>query len=186
MKKLAFLVALAVQLAVCGCGYNAPSNDVTTTTNGDWEATLTGGTGPTSQMNFVVDFSVTDTTGQASEPLDITSFSFFNQGSCFITGYDQEAVNGTATVSTAMDGTVTGTVTLNITNPPTGAVLTLTGNLTGTSNGTPTTEGTLSNGVVVGSWTMTPGSGPAACSTPTNNPQPPFLMCQGAATCTAP
>jgi hypothetical protein len=62
-----------------------------------------------------------------------------------------------------------------------GNVLTLTGDLTGTSNGTTSTTGTLSNGVVVGTWTLTGGAGDPSC---TGNGD--FLMCQGNNTCTAP
>jgi hypothetical protein len=185
MKKLAVLVGLALQMALCSCN-TAPTNNVTTTTNSTWEAVLTGGTGPMSQLNFVVTFSVTDTTGQPDQPLDVTSFSFFNQGqnSCFVTGTDEEAVSGTATLSTATTGDVTGTFLLNVTSASTGTALALTGNLTGTSNGTPTTTGTLSNGVVEGQWTLTPGTNVSGCNTGTASL--PFLMCQGAATCTAP
>jgi len=133
----------------------------------------------------VVTFSVTDTTGQSNQPLDVTGFSFYNQGACFLPGENQEAVSGTATLTTASTGAVTGTLNLNITSAATGTELILTGNLTGTSNGTTTTTGTLSNGVVVGNWTMTPGTGVTGCSTPTNT-TPTFLMCQGAVTCTVP
>jgi hypothetical protein len=64
---------------------------------------------------------------------------------------------------------------------PPGNVLTLTGNLTGTSNGTTGTTGTLSNGVVEGTWALTGGQGDPSCTGGGS-----FLMCQGAATCTVP
>jgi hypothetical protein len=59
----------------------------------------------------------------------------------------------------------------------------LTGVLTGTSNGTTTTTGTLSNGVVVGSWSLAPGSSADPACTPISS-NAAFVMCQGAATCT--
>ena len=62
MKKLAFLVVLALELAVGGCGTSPPiPTPTTTTTNGNWEAQLTGGTEQASQLNFVTAFSLTIT-----------------------------------------------------------------------------------------------------------------------------
>ena len=74
-----------------------------------------------------------------------------------------------------------GTVVLPMTiaSSTNGSVLTLTGDLTGTSSGTSTTSGTLSNGVVVGSWSLTPGAKATGCNAGTGD----FVMCQGKATC---
>jgi len=186
MKKIAILILVALEIAVCGCG-TTPQNTITTTTNGNWEVQILGGTGPTSQLNFVTSFSVTDTTGIANEPLSITGFGFFNAGPCFVLGADQESESGTATLSTNSAGQVTGTLNFVVTsNSSGGSVLALTGNLTGTSNGTTTTTGTLSNGVVVGNWTLTSGANNASCTTPANSASATFLMCQNAATCTVP
>ena len=55
----------------------------------------------------------------------------------------------------------------------------MTGNLTGTSNGTPQVTGTLSNGVVVGTWMLSGGAGDASCADSGN-----FIMCQGTSPCT--
>jgi hypothetical protein len=185
MKKLAVLavpVVLALLLMVGACN-TTPTSNITTTTNGNWEATLNGGTGASSLMNFVVTFSLTAYTGQSSQALDITGFSFFNAGGCFTPGEDQQSVSGSATLSTASTGAVTGTVNLTI-SAGNGTQLSLVnGSLTGTSNGTTTTTGTLSDGVIVGTWTITPGTGVSGCTTPSN---PTFVMCQGAATCTIP
>ena len=61
MKKVAILALLALELAVAGCGNsNTNSQGLNTTASGNWEAQLTGGTGPTSQLNFVTTFSVTN------------------------------------------------------------------------------------------------------------------------------
>lgn len=188
MKKFAIFAMLALELAVCGCGSNTPKNTITTSTSGNWEAQLLGGTGPTSQLNFVTAFSVTDTTGVVNQPLTFSStnsISFFNANPCFSLGESAESESGSATLKTNTAGQVTGTLNLAITSSTTGAVLTLTGNLTGTSNGTTTTTGTLTNGVVVGTWTLTPGSsGDSSCASPSTPPS--FVMCQGAATCTVP
>lgn len=182
MKKFAILAMLALQLAVAGCG-NTPTNTVTTTTSGNWEAQLIGGTGPTSQLNFVVSFNVTDTTGTANEPLDITGIGFFNAGQCFANGNNATTESGTATLVTNSAGQVTGTLKMIITSSTTGSVLTLNGNVTGNSNGTTTTTGTLTNGVVTGNWTISAGASAPGCVTPSN---PTFVMCQGTSTCTIP
>jgi hypothetical protein len=184
MKKLAILIVLALILAISGCGSRTLNNTpVNTTTNGNWEAELAGGTGAASELNFVTSFTVTDNGTGNNLGLDITGFSFINAGSCFLNGIDASSEIGAATFTTAT-GTdqVTGQLTYTITsNVPTGNVLTLTSytdGLTGTSSGTSSTTGTLSNGVVVGTWSLTGSTGCQGTGT--------FLMCQGTSTCTAP
>ena len=180
MKKLAILALLALELAVGGCGRNnTPQNSSTTTVNGNWEALLSGGTGAASQLNFVTTFTVTDTVGANNQPLDITGFSFFNAGACFANSVGASTWTGNATLNTSGTNQVTGTMNFTVTSViPAGNSLALTGNVTGTSNGTTTTTGTLSNGVVSGTWTLTGGSGCAGTGT--------FIMCQGNSTCTVP
>lgn len=176
MKKFAFLAMLALELAMCGCGTSSNSSTTTNTeATGNWEAQLTGGTEQTSLMNFVTTFTVTN-----SGPLNITGFGFFNSGACFTTGANAETVTGNATFTTTSTNSVTGTLNLTVTSATTGAVLTLQpGTLTGTSNGTTTTTGTLSNGVVIGNWNLTAGSN-SQCS---GSMQGSYILCQGTATC---
>jgi hypothetical protein len=177
MKKFALLILLALELAVCGCANNSPNTTVNTTTSGSWEVQMTGGTGEASQLNFVTTFSVLN-----SGPLTITGFSFFNTGKCFGNTVGAETETGSTTLTTSSTNTVTGPFTFTVTSAtPPGNVLTLTGNLTGTSNGTTGTTGTLSNGVVEGTWALTGGQGDPSCTGGGS-----FLMCQGAATCTVP
>jgi len=177
MKKLAILMVLALELAVCGCGTTTPTNQINTQTSGNWEVQLIGGTSEASKLNFVTAFSVTN-----SGPLDITGFSFFNNGACFANGVNTSTETGSATLVTGSTNQVTGTLTFTVTSTtPPGNTLTLNGNLTGTSNGTIGTTGTLTNGIVVGKWQLTGGAGDPSCSA-----QGTFLMCQGTATCTAP
>ena len=181
MKKLAFLMVLALEMAVCGCGTSPPANTVSTSTSGFWEAQLVGGTGAASQLNFVTAFNVTNVGA-----LDITSFSFINGGACFATGVKGSTEAGSASFTTDTGtGQVTGSLSYTVTAvTPSGNVLTLTspdGGLTGTSNGTTTTTGTLTNGVAVGTWTLTGGQGDPSCSASGT-----FTMCQGKTTCTAP
>ena len=172
--KVALLVLLALELAVCGCGNSNDSTSGGTTTTGNWEAQLTGGTEQASLLNFVTSFSVTN-----SGPLDITGISFLNTGACFANGVNGATVSGNADFTTSSTNAVTGTMSLTITSTTSGSVLTMTGDLTGTSDATSTTTGTLSNGVVVGSWSLTPGSGAADCNTGSGS----FTMCQNKATC---
>jgi hypothetical protein len=186
MKRLAFLIVLALELAVGGCGSNtiAPST-TNTAANGSWEAELTGGFGQASLLNFVTNFDVQDN-GASNIQLAIRSFSFFNQGKCFAIGTTSapgSTETGTATLITGSANQVTGTLDFKVTSiTPAGNTLSLTGNLTGTSNGTPTTTGTLTNGVVVGTWMLSGGAGDPTCAGQTGN----FVMCQGTNTCSIP
>jgi hypothetical protein len=128
-------------------------------------------------LNFVTSFTVTN-----SGPLSVTGFGFFNAGACFATGTNAETVTGNADFTTSSTNAVTGTLSLTITSSTNGSVLTLdAGTLTGTSNGSTTTTGTLSNGVVVGTWRLSPGSGVAGCNAGSGT----YILCQGKATCSA-
>ncbi len=181
MKKLAVLVVLALELAVAGCGTNTTQSTTPgTVTNGSWEAELTGGTEQASLLNFVTTFSLNNNETITSGPLTITAFGFINVGKCFANGFANSTESGTATLNTNVAGQVTGTLNFQVvsTNPP-GNKLTLKGTVTGTSNGTSTNVGTLSNGVVVGSWTLAGGKGDSSCQGAGD-----FLMCQGTNTCT--
>jgi hypothetical protein len=177
MTKFALVALLAIELAVCGCGTKGtPSTTTNTQATGNWEAQLTGGTDQASLLNFVTTFNVTN-----SGPLDVTGFGFFNAGACFATGTDAETVSGSATLTSSSTNAVTGTLALTITSSTNGSVLTLdSGTLTGTSNGTIGTTGTLSNGVVVGTWKLAPGGGVTGC----NSGMGTYILCQGKATCT--
>ena len=183
MRRLAILVLLALEFAVGGCANNTPSTVTNTSTTGNWEAQLINPSGgQASLLNFVVAFNVTN-----SGPLDITGFGFFNENTCFAKDFNSQTESGTASFKTDSAGHVTGTLSLKITSTTTGSVLTLTSNpdgLTGTSNGTTSTTGTLSNGVVVGTWTLTPGANATAngCNA-VNTPDATFVMCQNAASC---
>lgn len=183
MKKLAILLLVAVEFAVCGCSYNAPRSAPITSTAGNWEAQLINpGGGQASLLNFVIGMSVITNGG-----LDITGFSFFNQNSCFQTGLTAQTEAGNAAFTTNNStGQVVGTLNLTVTSTTDGSVLELTSDpngLTGTSSATLNTPGTLSNGVAVGVWKLTPGTGASStCAQQSGR----FIMCQGTATCTPP
>ena len=182
MKKHAILLVIALELAVCGCAYNAPRPAPITSTAGNWEAQLINGTGQGSLLNFVIGMSVVTNGG-----LDITGFSFFNQGACFTTGLTAQTESGNAAFTTNNNtGQVVGTLNLKVTSTTNGSLLELDSDpngLTGTSNATVDTPGTLSNGVAVGTWKLTPGSSAGSSCTQQSGR---FIMCQGAATCTPP
>src|SRR6202163_4028583 len=182
MKKLAFLVALALELAVCGCGTHTIANTTpSTTTSGSWEAQLTGGADQASLLNFVTAFSLNNNNTVTSGPLTITGFGFINAGKCFANGVNGSTETGNATLVTSSADQVTGSLSFKVVSvTPAGNTLTMSGNLTGTSNGTVTTAGTLSNGVVVGTWSLSGGAGDPSCTGSGN-----FLMCQGTNSCTA-
>jgi hypothetical protein len=186
MKKTALLILLTLPLTLGGCGTTTPLTTVTTTTSGNWEAQLTGGTGQASKLNFVTTFTVTNINGQSAQPLTITGFSFFNTQPCFVS---RETESGNATLNTNTANQVTGSMNYTVTSGvPPGNMLTLTadptkgGGVSGTANGTPGTTGKLSNGVAMGTWTLTGGGGDSSCG----NQSGTFIMCQGSNTCTPP
>lgn len=192
MRKFAiFALLLALELALVSCGSNTPPGVVRTTTSGNWEAQLVGGTGLGTGLNFVTTFTVTNTSGAGAEPLDITAFSFFNASPCFAVGVnpDDSFQNGTATLNVTSAGQVTGTMNYAVTSKAAGNVaagntLTLTSaspqGFTATFTGTTPTAGNINNGVVVGTWALT---GPCAGGA---QPTGTFVMCQATTTCTPP
>ena len=175
MKKLALLALVALEICVSACGNNAPnSNIITQSGNSNWEATLSGGEGQDTLLNFGTSFSA----GEGGGTLDVTAFSFFNQGACFPAAL---TASGSAVLTTNSSDQVTGTLTFTVTS--TTSTLTLNGSVTGTSSGSTATTGNLSNGVVQGTWKLTSTDTNCVSSGTAGGP---FLMCQGAATCTVP
>jgi hypothetical protein len=181
MKKLfalGALIALGLWLGGCASRTLTPVN-LTAVTSGNWEATLTGGLGEASKLDFLANFQVNSGGGQ----LDITAFSFINvdSNSCF---YRVQGESGSAELTTNVTNQVTGTMIMTIVSAsPPGNTLTLSttagnglpgGELTGIRN-----NGAVTNGSVTGNWTLTNTSNNSDCSG-----QGTFLMCQGAATCT--
>ena len=182
MKIVSILTLLALALAVGSCGTRTPTTTVETTTTANWEAQLAGGVGQASLLNFVTQFTVTTVNG-GSQQFTPTGFSFYNAGECFVSG---ESEIGTASLTTNSQYQVTGSMTYTITSGiPSGNVLTLTttpnGGISGTSNATPGTIGTLSNGIVWGTWTLAGGNGDSSCTGGGT-----FIMCEGTDTCTIP
>jgi hypothetical protein len=200
MKKVAAIVVLlALAFLIYGCGSNNPPNAITTNTKGNWEALLSGGTGAAASLNFVINFSVSNTTGESAQGLSISGFSFINNGPCFLTGVTGTAQGGSATITTLSTSQVNGSMSLTISSNATsgtqaGSVLQLTatppaGGVSGTSSGTPTSTGTLSNGIVWGVWNLSSSvaANQAMCGTPGPSAiMGDFIMCQNNTTCTIP
>ena len=145
MKKLVFLLVLALELALCGCGTHTIANTVpSTTTSGSWEAQVTGGTDQASLLNFVTAFSLNNNNTVTSGPLTITGFGFINAGKCFANGINGSTETGNATLVTNTADQVTGNLSFKIVSvTPAGNTLSMTGNLTGTSSGTRSCRGYL-------------------------------------------
>jgi hypothetical protein len=185
MKTVAILLVGGLGCVLWGCGNNVPATVTNTTTSGNWEAQLVDPSGgPGTLLNFVISFNVTN-----NGPLDITGFAFFNQGPCFTTGLTTSTQSGNAsfTTNTATDQ-VTGNLNLTITSTTNASVLTLTSyanGLTGTSNGTLTTTGTLSDGIVIGTWKLTNSTDSSCVSPPSGSAGSgyTFIMCQNTSTC---
>ncbi len=197
MKKVATAAMLALALVVCGCGSSAPPNAVTTNTSGNWEAQLTGGTGAAADLNFTINFSVSNTTGEAAQVLSISGFSFINDGPCFLTGVSGTSQAGSATITTLSTSQVQGGMSLTISSNATsgtqeGNTLTLTapppGGVGGMSSGTTATSGTLSNGVACGVWSLSSSvpANQAICGSSMAPITGNFVMCQNSTTCPCP
>jgi len=187
MKIVSFLTLLALALAAGSCGTRTPTTTVETTTTADWEAQLVGGIGQASELNFVTQFTVTTVNG-ATQQLSITGFSFINAGACFVTAVIPPV--GVASLNTNSQHQVTGSMTYTITSQvPSGNVLTLTttpnGGVSGTSNANPGMIGTLSNGVVWGTWSLQ-STDPNCIGGATPPVTGTFIMCENTDTCTIP
>ncbi len=188
MKQLAFFILLIVAVLISGCGSNTIQPLPTTNTTGNWEAVLIGGTGPASQLNFIVNFNVFITNGQGTQTLNIQDFTFFNSNpdSCFPPPNSTNTTGSPVSVLGSMNlftntGTeqISGTMTMTI-KSPSGNVLTLTANppsggVLGTNS-----NGNMTKGAVSGTWTMT--SSNKACAV-NNTPPATFIMCQNATSC---
>jgi hypothetical protein len=182
MKQPAFFALLAIAALLTSCGSNHTPKS---TTNANWQAQLTGGTGPAAALNFLVSFNLSVMNGRFGQSANIDMFSFIKPNQCF-----SDAPVAVASVSLTNNpnaNQITGSIVLTI-KSQTGNVLTLsavppTGELTGTES----SNGFVTNGVVNGQWWLTPGSGSSnsACSAGSAASPLPFIMRQNAANCTA-
>jgi heat shock protein HslJ len=143
------LILLAVALLLNGCGASSTPN-VQQASGGVWQSEMLGGVGAASGLSFIAQFTVSN-----NGALSITNFQFLTQvdGGCFpVTG---ATPSGNLSVTFNSADQVSGTFSFKIVSG--GNTLTLTSTqITGTVNGT---NNTLSNGVIVGNWALTGGTG---------------------------
>jgi hypothetical protein len=184
MKKLAFLTLLAIAVLVSSCGSNRIQPTLTSSAQGNWEAQLTGGSGPATGLTFLINFYFSTQNGNGAGPITINDFSFLNANACFPAGAPD--VSGNAQLTNNQNtNQITGTMTITI-KSGSGSTLTLNatppaGQVLGTSN-----NGAITNGAVNGTWTLTNSTPNSPCNAggTSSTVQPSFIMCQNATTCT--
>ena len=148
MKEVAILLLVALMLN--GCGSTTPT--VQSASGGIWQSAMLGGEGPASGLSFITQFTVAN-----SGAISVSNFQFLNSipGGCFLViGEDPSGIL-LASYNTADQVVPPFTFTFTVVSG--GNTLTLTGtSMTGQLN---TTTDTLSNGVIMGNWTVTGGTG---------------------------
>lgn len=143
MKQLALLL-LPLALLLNGC--SSTSTAAQTAANATWQAVLTGGAGTASGLSFNTQFTV-----NSDGSLNVESFQFLTDGTCFPTAGGGESGTLVLTVDPTSEQ-VTGPFTYVVNGN--GNTLSLTGNVTGTESGS-----TLTNPSITGTWTLTGGTG---------------------------
>ena len=160
MKQIALILILTLLIPACGTN----SSYVQQAASGVWQAQLLAEEGAEPGLGFVVQFTVSGTGGT----LSFSSFQFLTSNPCFPVSGNGLAPAGSMslqvnTTTFQVTGSFDFTVSAN------GNTLALTGNVTGTENGVTGTQ--LSNGSVLGSWTLT---GTGACASASGS----FIMTQ--------
>jgi hypothetical protein len=161
MKEVAILLLAAFLLN--GCGSNSPSTP--TTAADTWSAQVLGGQGPASGFSFSTDFTL-----NSDGTLTLSTFQFYNAGSCF--PVDGDAVTGLITNLEVNQDNYAVTGTLKFTVQSGSNTLVLTGALTGT--GGPSGNDVLTGGSVTGTWVFTGSGSPTGCNDTTGS----FTMTQ--------
>jgi len=148
MKEVAILLLVALMLN--GCGSSSPT--LQSTTGGIWEAELTGGASDGSGLSFITAFTV-----NSDGTLNITSFQFLNQGTCF-TSISAVTPTGSVLLQLNSNDTVTGTITYVV--KENGSTLTLNGTVTGTAIVTSNnSSASLTGATISGNWSVIGGTG---------------------------
>jgi len=130
MRQIAIVATLVFALVMGGCGMGHDGGNI----NGNWTATLmnTSGT-PT----FAFSTSFVQTSGS---DLDIVNFTFTTPGTCFES--QQTTETGSFSLSGNFNGQVSGSFGMTIES-------------TGAVNDVLTLQGTVNNGKITGTWTLT-------------------------------
>jgi hypothetical protein len=161
------LLALVLGAGASGCSNNTQPN-AQNAAGGVWQAALTGGTGTSSGLSFVVEFAL----NSAGGGLSISNFQFLNSNGCFpVTG---TTPSGTLTnlVPNSADQLISGNFSFTVANNGNTLTLTSTG-ITGTVNSGSTA---ITGGTITGTWALQ-GSG-SGCT----NTSGQFTMTQSTAT----
>ena len=147
MKEVAILLLLALMLNGC----SSSTTVVQSAAGGAWQAEMLGGDGAASGFSFITDFTV-----GGNGALSVSNFQFLTAGTCFpVTNLAQLPI-GTLDVTFNSADQVSGTFSFVITDS--GNTLTLTStSVTGTL--TNSTNGTLTDGSITGTWVLQGGSG---------------------------
>jgi hypothetical protein len=161
MKEVAILLVAALLLN--GCGSNSTSTP--TTAADTWSAKVLGGNGPASGFSFSTDFTL-----NSDGTLTLSTFQFYNAGSCF--PVDGDAVTGLITNLEVNQDNYAVTGTLKFTVQSGSNTLVLTGALTGT--GGPSGNDVLTGGSVTGTWVFSGSGSPTGCNDTTGS----FTMTQ--------
>ena len=151
MKEFAVLLLLALMLN--GCGDNHVANPQVAA-GGIWQSEMIGGDGTASGLSFITQFTVAN-----NGAMNITSFQFLTQidGGCFPVANGPRPT-GTLKVTPNSANQVSGTFSFSVVSGPNTLTLTST-SVSGTLNGI---NDTLSDGVIIGTWTV---KGAGTCNT---------------------
>lgn len=130
MKKLASLSLLglvAIAVVLSSCGSNQIQALPTSNISGNWEAQLTGGTGPAAQLNFIANFNLFVTNGSGNQGLNVSHVVFLNANPCFPIDLAATGAGASGYVNLTNNlnnGKITGAIGITLTSS-TGNVLTL-------------------------------------------------------------
>lgn len=137
MGRIGILCVLALAAILAGCGTNGNNGG---NINGAWMANLTNSGGST-----VFAFNTSFTQG-SGDNLNVVNFSFTTAGSCFQS--QQTTETGTFGLTGDFNGNVQGSFGMTI-------------QTSGSSPDVLTLQGTVNNGKITGTWTLT---GSVACT----------------------
>ncbi|MGA2021826.1 MAG: hypothetical protein ABSH02_14635 [Candidatus Sulfotelmatobacter sp.] len=155
MKEVAILLLFALMLNGCGSSQTTAQ----AAEGGVWGATMLGGlsTGESTGFSFQTQFTV-----GSNGALGITNFQFLNAGTdnCFGTATATTSGSLTNLDYNSADQLISGTFSFTITSAA-GDKVTLTSTaVTGVVN---TNNNTLSDGSIIGNWTLAPASSNSTC-----------------------
>jgi hypothetical protein len=134
MKQIAVISTLVFSLILSGCGTNSGTGNI----NGTWSAMLTDTSG-----GAVLAFTTSFTQGSGTN-LNVVNFSFTTSDACLAS--DQVTETGSFGFGGDFQGHVTGTFGMVISS-------------TGTDQAVLTLQGTVKNGTITGTWTLTGTTG---------------------------